>query len=106
MNNLPVWFTSESGRKSYFQNHHGESWCAVVRPDAILFSGVDIDWDLRRIDQPDFDKLHRQLTTGDGYRIKHFDHLVVNEEERLWFLSLVELGKALRPYVQVSQAAE
>lgn len=85
--NIPQWFFDEKGRKSYFENTHGEAWVAVVRDDVFLFSGQDIDWEVHRIEKPNYEELAKKLRTPTSV-FAGFDGVVMNQGEMVWLLSL------------------
>lgn len=86
--NIPQWFFDEKGRKSYFENTHGEAWVAVVRDDVFLFSGQDIDWEARRIEKPNYEELAKKLLTPTRALGLSFEGVIMNEGEMVWLLSL------------------
>ncbi len=96
----PEWFKKESGFKSYFENGDGDAWCAVVRtryhkePPVIIFSGRDIEWEVHRIDNPDFKSLYVDLVKQDETNVvwKNFHGIVMGDDERAWIKSLLLVG--------------
>lgn len=86
---LPAWFTKEKGLKSYFENSHGERWIAVTREDVLIFSGADIDWEMHRIDSPDWAAIGKEIISGGPHPfIRGFHQVVMSEDERLWLLAV------------------
>ncbi|WP_121616655.1 hypothetical protein [Virgibacillus halodenitrificans] len=86
---IPEWANEAT---HYFENEYGEQWIATTKGDKVLISGLDIGWDIFRLDSEEAIAESTRLSSGKIVEGQNYPliNLVLNESEKFWMLTVLK----------------